>query len=89
MLSTEFGNMNKIRSGFNPAEIGDHYGSKIHVWSWSDKKLLKTLDMGPDLIPLEVRFLHRPDAAHAFVVRFQRRPCDALNSYAARVGLAV
>jgi selenium-binding protein 1 len=69
MLSTEFGNMNKIRNGFNPAEIGDHYGSKIHSWSWSEKKLLKSLDMGSELIPLEVRFLHQPDAEHAFVVR--------------------
>lgn len=79
MLSTEFGNMNRIRNGFNPADIGEHYGNKVHVWSWSQKKLLKSIDMSAELIPLEMRFLHQPDSAHAFVVRLcPWLPCSLL-----------
>lgn len=44
------------------------YGRSLHVWDWTSHKRLQTLDLGEDgAIPLEVRFLHDPDAAEGYV----------------------
>ena len=44
------------------------YGRKLHVWDWKEHKLMQTLDLGDEgQIPLEVRFLHNPDATQGFV----------------------
>uniref|UniRef100_A0A3B5LAN9 Methanethiol oxidase n=1 Tax=Xiphophorus couchianus TaxID=32473 RepID=A0A3B5LAN9_9TELE len=59
------------------------YGSALHVWDWTTHRKLQTLDLGEDgAIPLEVRFLHRPDATEGYVgcalrgcvFRFYRTP---------------
>lgn len=41
----------------------------MHVWDWERRELIQTIPLpGPEgLIPLEVRFLHNPVEAHAFV----------------------
>jgi len=69
MVSSEFGTPGCFKNGFNPAEVSDNYGRNLYFWNWSDKKLIKTLDLGPEngLIPLEVRFLHNPAKSHGFV----------------------
>lgn len=44
------------------------YGSSLNLYSWSERKLLQTLDLGKDgFVPLEIRFLHNPTAAEGFV----------------------
>jgi len=43
------------------------YGSHIHVWDWQRHEIVQTLPLQDGLIPLEVRFLHNPDAAQGFV----------------------
>jgi len=68
MVSSEFGTPACFKSGFNPAKVSEEYGKKIYFWSWSKRKLIKTIDLGNDgLIPLEVRFLHDPAKPHGFV----------------------
>lgn len=44
-----------------------HYGRRINVWDWSSHTYLQAIDLGKDSIPLEIRFLHNPDAAEGFV----------------------
>jgi len=44
------------------------YGSSLHIWDWTSHRKLQTLDLGEDgAIPLEVRFLHDPDATEGYV----------------------
>lgn len=44
------------------------YGRHLHVWNWKEHKPIQDIDLGPDgLIPLEIRFLHNPDATQGFV----------------------
>ena len=38
------------------------------MWDWTEHKLLQTIDLGEDgMIPLEIRFLHNPEATDGFV----------------------
>nr|KAG5701440.1 hypothetical protein BaRGS_032772 [Batillaria attramentaria] len=59
------------------------YEKSIHFWDWQTHKLVQSIDLGKDgLIPLEIRFLHNPDATEGFVgaalgscvFRFFRKP---------------
>ena len=44
------------------------YGRSLHVWNWKEHTPLQDIDLGADgLIPLELRFLHNPDATEGFV----------------------
>ena len=48
--------------------LSDVYGQSINVFSWSEHRLLQTLDLGFDgIAPLEIRFLHDPRKPIAFV----------------------
>uniref|UniRef100_A0A8C9WJ65 Methanethiol oxidase n=1 Tax=Scleropages formosus TaxID=113540 RepID=A0A8C9WJ65_SCLFO len=69
MISTEWGAPKVLANGFNPNDVkAGHYGQSIHVWDWTTHKRLQSLDLGvAGAIPLEVRFLHNPDAAEGFV----------------------
>ncbi|XP_077320005.1 LOW QUALITY PROTEIN: methanethiol oxidase-like [Lithobates pipiens] len=69
MVSTEWGAPKIFSKGFNIEDVkAGHYGQSIHVWDWTKRTRIQTLDLGADgLIPLEVRFLHNPDAAQGFV----------------------
>ncbi|KAI8468542.1 MAG: selenium binding protein [Monoraphidium minutum] len=61
MVSSEFGAPRAFFKGFDPSKVASDYGSKLYVWSWKDRTLRQTLDLGPDgLIPLELRFAHDP-----------------------------
>jgi len=69
MVSSEWSAPKTYSGGFDPkdAEAGK-YGSRIHFWDWSARKVMKTFDLGPTgMIPLEVRFHHDPDSTHGFV----------------------
>lgn len=43
------------------------YGSHLHVWDWQRHEMVQTLTLQDGLIPLEIRFLHNPDATQGFV----------------------
>jgi selenium-binding protein 1 len=44
------------------------YGHSLNVWSWKERKLLQTIDLGPEAVaPLEVRFLHDPKEPQGYV----------------------
>lgn len=69
MISSEWGAPRAWKGGFNPEDVKRGlYGSKIHVWDWQERTLKQTLELGEEgMIPLEVRFLHDPNAAEGFV----------------------
>ncbi|XP_043432231.1 methanethiol oxidase isoform X1 [Prionailurus bengalensis] len=68
MISSEWAAPNVFRDGFNPADVeAGLYGSHLHVWDWQRHEIVQTLPLQDGLIPLEVRFLHNPDAAQGFV----------------------
>lgn len=45
------------------------YGNSVHVWQWAERRHVQTIELAaPEgQIPLEVRFLHNPEKATAFV----------------------
>ncbi|XP_043358173.1 methanethiol oxidase isoform X4 [Dermochelys coriacea] len=43
------------------------YGRYINVWDWTTHVFTQSVDLGEDSIPLEIRFLHNPDAAEGYV----------------------
>ena len=44
------------------------YGHTLHVWDWKEHTPLQDIDLGDDgMIPLELRFLHNPDATEGYV----------------------
>uniref|UniRef100_A0A8C6SSV4 Methanethiol oxidase n=2 Tax=Neogobius melanostomus TaxID=47308 RepID=A0A8C6SSV4_9GOBI len=69
MISTEWGAPKALVNGFDPKHVQEgQYGQSIHVWDWTTHRKLQDLDLGPDgAIPLEVRFLHDPDAQEGYV----------------------
>jgi selenium-binding protein 1 len=69
LISSEFGEPNAFESGFDLEDVGaGKYGSKIHFWNLADRRLEQTVELGENgLVPLEVRWLHDPDAEEGFV----------------------
>src|SRR5262249_45770178 len=69
LASTEFGEPRAYESGFDPDDVASgHYGSKLHFWDLEERRLTQTVELGETgLIPLEVRWLHDPDADQGFV----------------------
>ncbi len=69
MISSEWGAPQTYSAGFDPADAqSGKYGSCIHFWNWSERKIIKTVDLGETgMIPLEVRFHHDPKSTHGFV----------------------
>jgi methanethiol oxidase len=69
MISTEFAAPRTYEPGFNLEDVtADKYGHRLHFWDWQKHELTQSIDLGQDgLVPLEVRFHHNPDSAHAFV----------------------
>ena len=44
------------------------YGHHLNVWDWNKHELKQSIDLGSDgQIPLEIRFLHNPDATIGYV----------------------
>ncbi|NWH96767.1 SBP1 oxidase, partial [Tichodroma muraria] len=68
---------------FPPCPAGV-FGRRLNVWNLSCRSLTQCFDLGEDSLPLNVRFLHSPDAAEGYVgcalsgaiFRFYK-PCEA------------
>ncbi|CAN7938099.1 unnamed protein product [Ixodes hexagonus] len=69
MVSSQWGAPSVFRTGFNMTDVNQgQYGSSLVFWDWMYRQKLQTLDLGEEgLLPLEVRFLHNPDAAEGYV----------------------
>jgi selenium-binding protein 1 len=69
LVSSEFGEPNAYEAGFDPADVETgRYGRRIHFWNLEERRLESSLDLGDaGLVPLEVRWLHDPDAESGFV----------------------
>jgi methanethiol oxidase len=69
LVSSEFGAPNAYEEGFDPADVAaGHYGQRLHFWDLEKRELQQTVDLGEGgLVPLEVRWLHDPDAESGFV----------------------
>lgn len=70
LVSSEWGTPKDFKTGFHPDHINDieKYGRSINFYSWSERTLLQTIDLGTDgIAPLEIRFLHNPKASEGFV----------------------
>jgi selenium-binding protein 1 len=69
MVSSEWGAPNTFKDGFNLQDVTDgKYGHSIHFWDLAEKRVTQSIDLGTEgLIPLEVRWLHDPEAETGFV----------------------
>jgi selenium-binding protein 1 len=69
LISSEFGEPNAYEEGFNIEDVGaGRYGQRLHFWNLEDRTLEQTVDLGENgLIPLEVRWLHNPEADEGYV----------------------
>src|SRR4051812_26310513 len=69
LASSEFGEPNAYESGFDLDDVGaGRYGSRLHFWNLAERRVEQTLELGETgLVPLEVRWLHDPDADQGFV----------------------
>jgi selenium-binding protein 1 len=69
LVSSEFGEPNAYEPGFELDDVGaGRYGRRLHFWNLEERKLEQTVDLGDNgLIPLEVRWLHDPEAESGFV----------------------
>ncbi len=69
LVSSEFGEPNAYEKGFDLADVeAGRYGRRIHFWNLETRTREQTIDLGDKgLVPLEVRWLHDPDAEQGFV----------------------
>lgn len=68
LISSQWGAPKKFTKGFNPAEVPDYYGETLTIWDWEQRKPVQKIKLGPEgLLPLELRFVHDPSKAHAYV----------------------
>jgi methanethiol oxidase len=68
LISSEFGEPNAYEGGFDIEDVGaGRYGRRLHFWNLGDRTLEQTVDLGEEgLVPLEVRWLHDPQAEQGF-----------------------
>ena len=69
LISSEFGEPNAYEQGFDIEDVGaGRYGQRLHFWDLAERRLEQTIDLGEQgLVPLEVRWLHDPEADQGFV----------------------
>jgi methanethiol oxidase len=69
LASSEFGEPNAYESGFDLDDVtAGRYGSRLHFWNLSERRVEQTVELGETgLVPLEIRWLHDPDADEGFV----------------------
>jgi selenium-binding protein 1 len=69
MVSSEWSAPNTFRAGFKPDDVAaGKYGRRLHFWDWKERRIVHSADLGEQgLIPLEVRFHHKPDSPRGFV----------------------
>jgi methanethiol oxidase len=68
LASSEFGAPNAYEPGFDIEDVAaGRYGSRLHFWNLSERRVEQTLELGETgLVPLELRWLHDPDADQGF-----------------------
>ncbi len=69
LVSSEFGAPNAYEKGFDLEDVGaGHYGQRMHFWNLAERTLEQSIDLGEQgLIPLEIRWLHDPEAEEGFI----------------------
>ncbi|NXC22594.1 SBP1 oxidase, partial [Corythaeola cristata] len=68
LISTEWGIPKCLGYGFDPNDLKKgRYGRRLNVWDWTTHTYVQAIDVGEDAAPLEIRFLHNPDAAEGYV----------------------
>jgi methanethiol oxidase len=69
LVSSEFGEPNAYEPGFDLEDVAKgRYGRRLHFWNLAERTLAQTIDLGEQgLVPLEIRWLHDPDAEEGFV----------------------
>jgi len=69
LLSSEWAAPNTYEPGFNIDDVvAGKYGHRLHIWDLEKRTHQQTIDLGETgLVPLEVRWLHNPDAEEGFV----------------------
>lgn len=69
LVSSEFAEPNAYEKGFDLADVeAGRYGRRIHFWNLATRELEQTVDLGEKgLVPLEVRWLHDPEADEGYV----------------------
>ncbi|XP_062489847.1 methanethiol oxidase-like isoform X1 [Pezoporus occidentalis] len=68
LISTEWGIPKCLGYGFDPTDLKKgRYGRHLNVWDWTTRTYIQAIDVGEDAAPLEIRFLHNPDAAEGYV----------------------
>jgi methanethiol oxidase len=69
LVSSEFAAPSVYEKGFEFADLkAGRYGRRIHFWNLAERRLEQTLDLGDGgQIPLELRWLHDPEAEEGFV----------------------
>ena len=69
LVSSEFGEPRAYEPGFELDDVAaGRYGHRLHFWDLDERTLAQTIDLGEQgLVPLEIRWLHDPDADEGFV----------------------
>jgi methanethiol oxidase len=69
LASSEFGEPNAYEKGFDIEDVAaGRYGSRLHFWNLSERTVTQTIELGDTgLVPLEMRWLHDPEADQGFV----------------------
>jgi methanethiol oxidase len=69
LVSSEFGEPNAYEPGFDLEDVAKgRYGRRLHFWNLAERTLEQTIDLGDQgLIPLEIRWLHDPEAEEGYV----------------------
>lgn len=69
MVSSGLAAPNTYYPGFNLEHVAaGQYSQRLNIWDWQAQKLVQKVDLGEEgLVPLEVRFLHDPDKANAYI----------------------
>jgi selenium-binding protein 1 len=69
LVSSEWGEPNAYEPGFDIEDVSaGRYGQRLHFWNLAERRLEQTIDLGEQgLVPLELRWLHDPDAEQGFV----------------------
>ena len=69
MLSSEWAAPKTFLPGFDLEDVeAGKYGHRINVWDWEAGEVIQTIDLGEEgMVPLEIRFMHNPEEADAYV----------------------
>jgi methanethiol oxidase len=69
LVSSEWGEPNAYEKGFDLDDVAKgRYGRRLHFWDLEQRTLEQTIDLGEQgMVPLEIRWLHDPDAEQGFV----------------------